>query len=84
LYNVIDISTGGQDMSASRLIRLSKEQKDEGYWVERNGDYVLVWHNKNQIALLHSSPDINRKVKDVVERRRKELQEVQAKTGWKP
>jgi hypothetical protein len=71
-------------MSASQLIRLSKEQKDEGYWVERSGDYVLVWHNKNQIALLHSGPDINRKVKDVVERRRKELQEVQEKTGWKP
>ena len=71
-------------MPASQLIRLSKEQKDEGYRVERSGDYVLVWHNNNQIALLHSGPDINRKVKDVVERRRKELKEVQEKTGWKP
>jgi len=71
-------------MAASPVIRLSKEQKDEGYRVEPSGDYVLVWHNNNQIALLRSGPDINRKVKDVVERRRKELKEVQEKTGWKP
>ena len=71
-------------MSESPLIRLSKEQKDEGYKVERSGEYVLVWHNNNQVALLRSGPDINHKVKDVVERRRKELKEVQEKTGWKP
>ena len=71
-------------MSASELIKLTKEQKDEGYKVEHSGEYVLVWHNNNQIALLHSSPDINLKVKDVVERRRKELKEVMEKTGWKP
>ena len=71
-------------MSESQLIRLSKEQQDEGYKVELSGEYVLVWHNNNQIALLHSGPDINRKVKDVIERRRKELKEVQEKTGWKP
>lgn len=71
-------------MSMSPVIRLSKEQKDEGYRTERSGEYVLVWHNKNQIALLHDGPDINRKVKDVVERRRQELKDIEAKTGWKP
>ena len=64
-------------------IKLTEEQEKEGYWVEREGNRVLVWHGKNQIALLHSSPDINEKVQDVVERRRKELQEVYEKTGWK-
>lgn len=67
-----------------RRIRLTEEQKKEGYWVEPSGSYVLVWHHKNQIALLLASPDINRKVKDVIERRQKELKEVEEKTGWKP
>jgi hypothetical protein len=77
------MSTGGRVMSETPLIRLSKEQKDEGYKVEHSGEYVLVWHNNNQVALLHSGPDINSKVKDVVERRRKELKNVEEKTGWK-
>ncbi|MBI3953629.1 MAG: hypothetical protein HY330_03865, partial [Chloroflexi bacterium] len=63
---------------------LSEEQAREGYWVETSGSYALVWHQKNQIALLSLSPDIARKVQDVVERRRKELKEVEEKTGWKP
>ena len=45
---------------------------------------MLVWHKRNQIALLYQSADIDRKVQEVVERRRKELKEVDQKTGWKP
>jgi hypothetical protein len=30
------------------------------------------------------SPDIDQEVRDIVERKRKELKEVQEKTGWKP
>jgi len=44
---------------------------------------VLVWHKKNQIALLYKSPDIEHEVQEVVEKRRKELKEVEEKTGWK-
>jgi len=65
-------------------VRLTNEQKKEGYWLEVCQDRVLVWHKKNQIALLLSSPDIDHEVQEVVERRRKELKEVEAKTGWKP
>jgi len=65
-------------------IKLTPEQEKEGYWVEWEGDRVLVWHKKNEIALLYGSPDINKKVQDVVEKRRRELQEVYEKTGWKP
>ena len=69
---------------ASEAIKLTEEQKNEGYWVEMSRDDVLVWHHNNQIAFLCSSPDINQKVQDVVERRRRELKEVEEKTGWKP
>lgn len=65
-------------------INLSKEQLEEGYWVERTGNLVTVWHNKNQIALLLSSANINEKVHDVIERKRKELKEVMERTGWEP
>jgi hypothetical protein len=65
-------------------VRLTQQQKEEGYWVEQSGNNVLVWHHKNQIALLRSSLDIHRKVQDVVKRRRRELKEVEEKTGWKP
>ena len=65
-------------------VRLTEEQEKEGYWAEVCQDRVVVWHKKNQIALLLHSPDINRKVQEVVERRRKELKEVEEKTGWKP
>ena len=65
-------------------VRLTEEQEKEGYWTEVCQDRVLVWHKKNQIALLLYSPDINRKVQEVVEGRRKELKEVEEKTGWKP
>jgi hypothetical protein len=65
-------------------IRLTEEQRKEGFWVERSGDLVTVWHDKNQIALLLSSPNINEKVQDIIERKRKDHKEVEEKTGWKP
>ena len=73
-----------ESQKLSPKARLTKEQKEEGYWVEGSGSNVLVWHHNNQIALLCSSPDINRKVQEVVEKRRKDLKEIEAKTGWKP
>ncbi|MBI2906339.1 MAG: hypothetical protein HYX92_01645 [Chloroflexi bacterium] len=63
---------------------LTADQQNEGYSVEPSGDYVLVWHRNNQIALLQASPDINEKVQEVVERRRRDLKEIEEKTGWKP
>jgi len=68
----------------SEKVKLTEEQEKEGYWTEVYQDRVLVWHKKNQIALLCKSSDIDRKVQEVVERRRKELKEVEEKTGWKP
>jgi len=65
-------------------VRLTEEQKKEGYWVEDCHDRVLIWHKKNQIALLYKSPDIDHKVQETIERKRKELKEVEGKTGWKP
>jgi len=65
-------------------VNLTEEQEKEGYWTEVCQDRVLVWHKKNQIALLLWSPDINQKVHEVVEKRRKDLKEVEEKTGWKP
>ena len=62
---------------------LNEEQKKEGYWIEEIEDRVLVWHNRNQIALLYKTGDIIKKVQDVVEKRRKQLKEVEEKTGWK-
>ena len=67
----------------SEMIKLTEEQEKEGYRVEESGSNVLVWHHNNQIALLYSSPDIDRKVQEVVEKRRKELKELEEKTGWK-
>ena len=69
--------------NASGEIRLTEEQEREGYRVEQSGDNLLVWHRNNQVALLLSSPDIARKVHEVVERRRGELKEVEERTGWK-
>ena len=64
------------------MVKLTEEQHKEGYWVERSGSSVLLWHHQNQIALLWSSPDVERKVREVIERR-KELKEVEERTGWK-
>ncbi len=63
---------------------LTPEQERQGYWTERNDQYVLVWHDKNQIALLIDSPDIREKVQQTVARREKDLEEVFQKTGWRP
>ncbi len=68
----------------SSSVKLTPEQEKEGYWVQESFGNLQVWHYKNQIALLSISSDIDRKVKDVVERRRRELKEVEEKTGWKP
>ena len=65
-------------------IKLTPDQEKEGYWVQESYGNLQVWHHKNQIALLIITPDIDRKVQDVVERRRRELKEVEEKTGWKP
>ena len=60
----------------SNPIRLTGEQEKDGFWVEQNGDLVKVWHHNNTIALLLLSLDIHRKVQDVVERKRRELREI--------
>jgi len=65
------------------MVKLSREYEKKGYRVEEAGNYVLVWHRNNQIALLANSPDIDVKVQDTVEKRIKELKEVEEKTGWK-
>ncbi|MFC1945110.1 hypothetical protein ACFLX5_06545 [Chloroflexota bacterium] len=64
-------------------IGLTKEQRQEGFWVEQNGNNIQVWKRNNQVALLLATPDIGQKVHEVVERRRKNLREVEEKTGWK-
>ena len=69
--------------STFQLPRLTDEQEEEGYQLEDCEDRVLVWHKKNHIALLYKSPDIEHNVQEVVEKRRKELKEVEEKTGWK-
>ena len=81
-YQKVSVNMAGSQKLTDK-IKLTDEQKNEGYWVEENAGNVLVWHHKNQIALLLGSADINRKVQSVVEKRRKELKEVEAKTGWK-
>ena len=67
-----------------KLAKLTEEQTKEGYSVEQSGNNVLVWHKNNQIALLCCSSGINKKVREVVEGKRKKLKEVDEKTGWKP
>ncbi|MBI2910704.1 MAG: hypothetical protein HYY05_01070 [Chloroflexi bacterium] len=69
--------------NTEREIKLTAEQENEGYHIELSGEYVLVWEENVQIALLINSADINAKVQDVIERRRKELTEIEEKTGWK-
>ena len=65
-------------------VKLTADQDKEGYWVQETFGNLQVWHQKNQIALLMITDDINQKVHDVIDRRRKDLQEVFEKTGWKP
>jgi len=68
----------------STNVKLTKEQENEGYRVELSGGNVLVWHHQNQIAFLLSSPDMECRVHEVVEKSRKEFKEIEEKTGWKP
>jgi hypothetical protein len=65
------------------MIKLKDDYQKKGYWAEKSEDYVLVWHRKNQIALLADSSDIDRQIEEVVERRIRELREIEEKTGWK-
>ena len=65
-------------------VTLTNDQEKEGYWVQESFGNLQVWHHKNQIALLMITQDIQDKVNDVIDRRRKDLQEVFEKTGWKP
>jgi len=64
-------------------VELTKEQEREGYWIEVLEDRVLVWRKKNQLALLLVSPDIQDRVQELIERKRKELKEVEEKTGYR-
>lgn len=67
----------------SDKVKLTEEQEKEGYRVEDYQNSVLVWHKKNQILLFSKTPDVDRRVQEVVERSRRELKEVEEKTGWK-
>jgi len=58
-------------------IKLTKEQKEEGYWVEQDGNLVTVWYNRKQVALLLFSPNINEKIQAIVERNKREFEEAQ-------
>lgn len=71
----------GQKVEA---VLLTQQEEKLGYWTEKSGEYVLVWHDNNQIALLMDSPDIRDKVQQVVAKREKDLEEVFQKTGWRP
>ena len=74
--------SGSEKTSSS--VKLTLDQEKEGYWLQESYGNLQVWHHKNQIALLTITPDIEKKLRDVVERRRRELKEVEEKTGWKP
>ncbi len=47
---------------------LTNAQKDKGYLIELKDDYVLLWHNKNQIGLLVKTPDVARRAQTLVEK----------------
>ncbi|MCH9036840.1 MAG: hypothetical protein IH860_05940 [Chloroflexi bacterium] len=70
-----------EDISPTQYLK--EDQIKEGYWVQETFGNLQVWHHKNQIALLIITDDIETKVQDVVEQRRKELDEVYEKTGWR-
>ncbi len=53
---------------------LTKDQKDKGYLFELKDDYVLLWHNKNQIGLLVKTPDVARKAQTLVEKHWQEFE----------
>jgi hypothetical protein len=53
---------------------LTKDQKDKGYLIELKEDYVLLWHNKNQIGLLVKTPDVVRRAQALVEKHWQEFE----------
>ena len=53
---------------------LTKKQENKGYQVEPAGDYVLIWHHKNQIGLLLKTPDIAERVRALVEKHHQEFE----------
>ncbi len=63
---------------------LLPDQVAEGYSIETGDGGILVWHGNTQIALLLNREGVEEKAREIVNRRRKELQEVAEKTGWKP
>lgn len=59
---------------------LTEEQEDKGYRLEFEGDYVLVWHDNNQIGLLLTTPDIAQRMQTLVEKHRQEFEMATAGT----
>ncbi|MFN8534436.1 MAG: hypothetical protein U0556_12925 [Dehalococcoidia bacterium] len=62
---------------------LTDEQAQAYYRLFVEGDYVQVWHGNTQIGLLLNREGVQDKARQIVERRRRELREVEEKTGWK-
>ena len=59
---------------------LTKDQEDNGYRLESRADYVLIWHDNNQIGLLMATPDITQRVQTLVEKHRQEFEMATAGT----
>lgn len=55
------------------VVKLTENQKRDGYRAERLGDSVLVWHKNTRIAVFPYSLDINHRVQQLLERRRRQL-----------
>ncbi|GIW09879.1 MAG: hypothetical protein KatS3mg061_0936 [Dehalococcoidia bacterium] len=64
--------------------RLTEEQEQEHYFLVVEDGYVQVWHGNTQIGLLLDREGVEEKARALVERRRQELREVAAATGWTP
>ncbi len=62
----------------SQKTSIAPELERDGYRAEREGDYVLVWHHKNQIALLAYKPGIESRVEEMARARQKQLAEITA------
>jgi hypothetical protein len=55
-------------------ICLSADQKSEGYRVEPRGEYLLLWHNKNQIALIKICDNLSSRVHSLIENHQREYE----------
>lgn len=62
---------------------LTEEQERDHYRLVVDGAYVQIWHGNTQIGLLLNREGVQEKARALVERRRQELREVEAQTGWK-